>query len=277
MATEYAHMIPMKRAQQAEAQHLPHPTRPLKRPPSRLKRCLHILLFASLALVLLFGGLLAWGWAATPSVSDLAARVHAIDRAYQAPYTPLAGISPLIQRALIVTEDEHFYSHHGIDLLGVLRASWDDLRAGQLLEGGSTLTEQLAKQVYLGGDDHTFGLKLQDMLLALKVEQHYSKAQILEMYLNVVYFGEGAYGIGAATARYFNRTPAQVDLAQATLLVGLVQSPGAYDPVCHPTAAQARQQEVLSRLVVSQDISAAEAARARQEPLTFALRCASLD
>ncbi len=273
MPTESPHMLSMEETQRAEAQHLSRPTRPLKRPRSRLKRFLRILLFASLALALLSGGLFAWGWAATPSVSDLAARVHAIDQAHQAPYTPLADISPLIQRALIVTEDEHFYSHHGIDVLGLLRAGWDDLLAMRLVEGGSTLTEQLAKQVYLGGDDHSLSLKLQDMLLALKVEQHYSKAQILEMYLNVVYFGEGAYGIGAATARYFNRTPSQVDLAQATLLVGLIQSPSAYDPVCHPAAAQARQQEVLNRLVVGQDISAAEATRAHDESLTFALRC----
>jgi membrane peptidoglycan carboxypeptidase len=192
-----------------------------------------------------------------------------MDQAQQAPYTPLGQISPLIQQALIVTEDEHFYSHHGIDLIGALRATWDDLLAGRALEGGSTLTEQLAKQVYLGGDDHTLNRKLEDMVLALKIETHYRKGQILELYLNVVYFGDGAYGIGEAAQHYFQRSPARVDLAQAALLVGLIQAPSAYDPFCHPAAAQMRQQTVLERLRTEGIISPAQATDARAEALPF--------
>jgi penicillin-binding protein 1A len=176
----------------------------------------HLVLVAT-ALMLIGVGLFTWGWIATPSVDDLETRVLEMDRAHQAPYTPLGQISPLIQQALIVTEDEHFYSHHGVDLFGVLRAGWDDLWAGRMVEGGSTLTEQLAKMAYLEGNDHTLDRKLEDMVLALKIEAQYRKGQILEFYLNAGYFGDGIYGIGAATEHYFQRSPAQVNLAQAAL------------------------------------------------------------
>jgi membrane peptidoglycan carboxypeptidase len=246
----------------------PAPIRP-HRGGARWKRVVLRLLPGVLVLVLLGAGLFTWGWLATPGVNDLAARVQAVDHAHQAPSTLLGQISPLIQQALIVTEDEHFYQHHGIDLPGTLRAAWDDLLAGRVIEGGSTLTEQLAKEVYLGGNDHTLDRKLEDMVLALKIEAHYRKGQILEFYLNVVSFGDGAYGIGAATAHYFQRPPAQVDLAQAALLAGLVQAPSAYDPWCHPNAARMRQQTVLDRLRTEGAITAAQATTARAEMLPF--------
>lgn len=233
------------------------------------RRLLQVGLLIVLVVAVLLGGSLAWGWLSTPSVDNLSALVHAQDQAHQAPYTPLARISPLIQKALIVTEDESFYSNFGIDPVGLLRSAWDDLRAGQFVEGGSTITEQLAKVAYLDSNDHSLGLKLQDMALALKIEAHYSKAQILELYLNLIYFGENAYGIGAATARYFGLTPSQVDLAQAALLAGLVQAPSQYDPFCHPAAAHSRQQQVLDRLLVEGDITASQAAAARAEVLPF--------
>lgn len=236
---------------------------------SAWRRLLQAGLLIVLVVAMLLGGSLAWGWLSTPSVDNLPTLVHAQDQAHQAPYTPLARVSPLIQKALIVTEDESFYSNFGIDPVGLLRSAWDDLRAGQLVEGGSTITEQLAKVAYLDSNDHSLGLKLQDMALALKIEAHYSKAQILELYLNLVYFGEYAYGIGAATARYFGLTPSQVDLAQAALLAGLVQAPSQYDPFCHPAAARSRQQQVLDRLLVEGDITASQAAAARAEVLPF--------
>jgi membrane peptidoglycan carboxypeptidase len=223
----------------------------------------------ALLVILLASGGFLWLWVTTPAVTDLSTRVHQVDQQNQASYTPLAQISPLIQQALIVTEDEHFYQHHGIDILGVLRAGWDDLLAWKIKEGGSTLTEQVAKEAYLGGDDHSLGRKLEDMALALKIEQRYSKSQILEFYLNLGYFGHGAYGIGAASERYLGRAPAKVDLAQAALLAGLVQAPSAYDPLCHPTAARTRQQDVLGRLLASGAITATQAAAARAEILPF--------
>lgn len=263
-----AALPPMEHDTQLQTLQAPSAPRQRKRR-SAWRKLLQAGLLIVLVVAVLLGGSLAWGWFSTPSVDNLSALVHAQDQAHQAPYTPLARVSPLIQKALIVTEDESFYSNFGIDPVGLLRSAWDDLRAGQFAEGGSTITEQLAKVAYLDSNDHSLGLKLQDMALALKIEAQYSKAQILEYYLNLVYFGENAYGIGAAAARYFGLTPAQVDLAQAALLAGLVQAPSQYDPFCHPTAARSRQQQVLDRLLVEGDITTSQAAAARAEVLPF--------
>jgi membrane peptidoglycan carboxypeptidase len=150
-----------------------------------------------------------------------------------------------------------------------LRALWDDLRAWRLVEGGSTITEQLAKNAYLHDDDHTPWLKWQDIILALKVEQRYTKQKILELYLNLVYFGDGAVGIGAAAQHYFGIAPARLDLAQASLLVGLVRAPSFYDPFCNPLAALSRQQFVLNQMMADGMISPAQAQAATRESATF--------
>lgn len=222
-----------------------------------------------LALVVLALAAFTWAWQATPSVNDLGSWVRRNDAAMHASYTPIADISPWMPRALVAIEDERFYTHHGIDTIGLMRAAWDDLRAGHIVEGGSTLTAQLAKNAYLQGNDHTFSRKLQDLLLALKIESQYTKSQILEYYLNLVYFGEGSYGIGAATTRYFGVHVSHLDLAQAALLAGLVQAPGYYDPWCHPGAAQARQHDVLDHMVEEGMISPAQAQAAERERFAF--------
>lgn len=210
-----------------------------------------------------------WLWQRTPSTTNLAAWVRAQDAAHHAPYTPLTSVSPYMLHALVAIEDERFYQHHGLDTLALLRAAWDDARAGSLVEGGSTLTAQLAKNAYLGGHDHTVPLKMKDLVLALKVEQRYSKRQILELYLNLVYYGEGAYGIGAASVRYFGITPAHLDVAQAALLAGLVQAPGYYDPWCHPGLARMRQHAVFARMLADGYLTPSQAHAATAETFAF--------
>jgi membrane peptidoglycan carboxypeptidase len=235
----------------------------------RLRRWLIAAALALTALTALLGAVGAWAWRSTPSTADLMGWVQAQVAQRRAPYTPLRAVAPVMVRALIAAEDERFYVHHGIDTLGLLRAAWDDARAGQFTEGGSTLTEQLAKNAYLGGFDHSAPLKLQDMALAVKVERRYSKDQILEMYLNLVYFGEGAYGVGAAAQRYFDVAPARLTLAQAALLAGLVNAPGYYDPWCHPAQARDRQGVVLERMREDGLIDAAQEAAARAKTFGF--------
>ncbi len=220
-----------------------------------------------LAVFLVCVGAFAWSWNTTPAVGSLDDQVQGEVAAHHAPYTAYNDISPLLVEALIAAEDEHFYAHHGIDVMGLTRAAWDDLWAGRIVEGGSTLTEQLAKNAYLHGDDHTLWKKWQDMVLALKIEQHYNKRQILELYLNLVYFGDGAYGIGAASEHYFGVSPARLDLAQAALLAGLVRAPSLYDPLCNPAAARARQDDVLMRMVSDGMITQAQARAAQNEAL----------
>ena len=214
-------------------------------------------------------GALTWAWQATPSVDGLATWVRAQDVAHHTTYTPMAQISPWMGKALVAIEDQRFYQHHGIDTIGLIRAAWDDLRAGQIIEGGSTLTAQLAKNAYLQDYDRTLTRKLEDLLLAVKIEQKYSKRQILELYLNLVYFGEGAYGVGAAAQRYFGVRANQLDLAQSALLAGLAQAPGYFDPWCHPEEAQDRQQVVLDHMVAQGMISPAQAQAAKREQFAF--------
>lgn len=243
---------------------------------ARLSRLLRIsawhplpraLLGCALVLLALAGGTFAWLWRTTPSPATLESWIAAQDAAHHTPYVTLDHISPWMSQALVAIEDERFYQHHGIDTVGLLRAAWDDLRAGRLVEGGSTLTAQLAKNAYLDGNDHTFARKLQDLVLALKVERVYGKDEILEMYLNLVYYGEGAYGIQAAAERYFGVTPAHLDIAESALLAGLVQAPGWFDPWCHPADARARQATVLAHMVAGQYITQTQANAALAEPL----------
>jgi membrane peptidoglycan carboxypeptidase len=179
----------------------------------------------------------------------------------------LAQVSPILRDAVVATEDERFYHHHGIDILGVIRALPYDLTHLSYAQGASTITEQVAKALYLGGNDHSPWRKLEDAALALKLESRYTKSQILAAYLNSAYFGEDAYGIWAASERYFGRPPRSLDAAEASLLAGLVQAPSAYDPVRHPSLARVRQVEVLRSLVRNGFLTEAEAARIVGRPL----------
>jgi membrane peptidoglycan carboxypeptidase len=155
----------------------------------------------------------------------------------------------VLQWAIVATEDERFYRHHGIDLIGLTRAVAYDASHITLSQGGSTLTEQLAKVLYLGGNDSSPWRKLQDAAIAMRLESELSKPQILELYLNSVYFGDGAYGVSAASERYFRVAPAHLNLARASLLAGVIQDPSGYDPLLQPSLARQRQVQVLTSMV----------------------------
>ncbi|MEO9173977.1 MAG: biosynthetic peptidoglycan transglycosylase [Gaiellales bacterium] len=180
---------------------------------------------------------------------------------------PLGSIAPIVGDALIATEDERFRSNSGIDVIGLMRALPYDITHLSLAQGGSTLTEQLAKNLWLGGNDERVGSKLKDMALALKLDRSYSKDEILAAYLNTAYFGQGAYGIAAASRRYFAVAPAALSAVQATVLVGLVQAPTSDDPYTHPAAARQRQISVLRSLVRVGKLRLARAERLLAEPL----------
>ena len=164
-------------------------------------------------------------------------------------FVPLRAISPVLQRAIVATEDERFYRHHGIDVIGLTRAFAYDASHLTLSQGGSTLTEQLAKVLYLRGSDDSPWRKLQDAVVAIRLESNLSKQQILDLYLNSVYFGDGAYGVGAASERYFGIGPSHLDLARASILAGVIQDPSGYDPLVHPSLARQRQVQVLTSMV----------------------------
>lgn len=172
----------------------------------------------------------------------------------------------LLSEAVVAAEDERFYQHDGIDVVGVVRASWFDLTHWCLCQGGSTITEQLLKDVYLGGSDRGV-TKLVDIVTALKVERVLNKQQILADYLSEIPMGPGLYGVTAASETYFHRPLESLDLGQYALLAGLSRAPSLYDPLSHPQAALKRRQEVLTAMVDEGYITREQAATAAQEPL----------
>jgi 1A family penicillin-binding protein len=180
---------------------------------------------------------------------------------------PLQDFSPTLIKAVLSTEDRRFYSHAGIDPVGILRAAHANRVAGQITEGGSTITQQLVKREYLN-DDRSYVRKLREALMAIWLEAHLSKDQILTRYLNHVYLGDGAFGMAAAARLYFDKTPGDLTLPEAAMLAGLIQAPSAFDPLRHLAAAQARAATVLDAMVANHAIDAPAAAAAKADPAT---------
>ncbi len=191
---------------------------------------------------------------------------------------PADRISPLVKTALVDIEDNRFYEHGAVDLKGVLRALDKNASSGTTAQGASTLTQQYVKNVFVdeAGDDpqkvaeaqrQTIGRKVQELKYAIKVEETLSKDQILTNYLNITFFGEKAYGIEAASQRYFGVQAKDLSLPQAAMLAGLVQSPSGYDPVVNPTAAKDRRDTVLRKMAEYGHITKEQAQQAIAAPL----------
>lgn len=182
---------------------------------------------------------------------------------------PLSQVAPVMQHAIVAIEDHSFYTNPGFDLRSIIRAAVVDLIHRRAQQGASTITEQLAKDLYLT-DKKTLTYKVREFIIGIELARLYSKQQILQMYLNEVYFGNGANGIYAAAESYFGIPPARLDLAQASLLAGLPQAPSLYDPLVNLKLAKARQRQVLDAMVKYGYISQAQANAAYAEPLHFA-------
>ena len=180
----------------------------------------------------------------------------------------LKDVSPVAIQATVAIEDKGFYSNPGFDLAGIVRAAFDNIRAGHVVGGGSTITQQLAKQQFLT-PDQTASRKIKEVALAFELSQTYSKDQIMELYLNKSFYGSQSYGIEAASLSYFQIPASKLDLAQAAMLAGLPQAPTEWNPVLHPDAAKLRQTEVLRAMVRSNFISQEDMDKAVAEKLTY--------
>jgi len=178
----------------------------------------------------------------------------------------LSDVPDVLIKALIATEDTRFYAHSGLDYRGIARAFVRNIRAGKVLEGGSTLTQQLAKVLFLT-PERSYLRKLKEMALALKIEQRYTKQEILSLYLNQIYFGSGAYGIEAAAQAYFGKQAKDLNIAECALLAGIPRSPKYYSPFKSRESALARRGHVLNRLVITGAVSLAQAEAAKLAPL----------
>ena len=201
-----------------------------------------------------------------PSMSvTLVTKVQQISASHGG-YVPLTKIPIFLQKAVIATEDQSFYHNMGFDVEGIARALIADIEAGKLVQGASTITEQLVKDIFLT-DQKTISRKLKQIAIAVMVTRSLSKNEILALYLNEVYLGHGAYGVGNAAQVYFHRQVWRLSPAQCALLAGLPQAPSVYDPLLHPLLAKQRQEEVLQRMLSVGDITGARAKAIAAAPL----------
>ena len=223
-------------------------------------------LVAVLAVVALTGPSAATLWITTPSADDIQSRVEAITKSYGVPLLGENEVPQTLSEAVIATEDERFYQHHGIDSLGLARALLYDIVNVCLCQGGSTVTEQLVKDVYLGGSDRGRN-KLVDMMLALKAERVIGKRRIMADYLSEIPSGYGRHGVVAAACAYFRAPLSGLTLGQYALLAGVTQAPSIYDPTVNPEAAYGRRSHVLAAMQADHYITAAQAAAANAEPV----------
>ncbi len=176
------------------------------------------------------------------------------------------AMPPTVAEAFIAAEDRRFYQHDGVDGWGIARAIVTNVRQGAVREGASTITQQLARTVFLS-QDRTITRKLKEAALAMKLERQLSKQQILEQYLNYVYLGSGAYGVADAAWIYFSKTPEQLTVPEAAMIAGLPPAPSIYSPLVNPDLAKERRSIVLDRMAQAGFISASEAERGRNSPL----------
>jgi penicillin-binding protein 1A len=197
------------------------------------------------------------------SDGTLLTRVHGIED--RDPVT-LEAMAKVLPRAVIAIEDERYYEHGGFDVRGILRALTHNIEKGRLAEGGSTITQQYVRAVMLG-NQKSLKRKLREAVMAMQLEERYSKKTILERYLNTVYFGNGAYGVQAAARTYFGKDAKDVDLPQAALLAGVIRAPNDFDPYTHPDAAVARRNEVIDKMHQLGQVGEAEATFVRALPV----------
>ncbi len=185
---------------------------------------------------------------------------------------PLNQISTQMQQAMLAAEDHHFYEHHGVNFPSIFRAMLANFQAHKVVEGGSTITQQLVKNLFFtdgGNAARTYDRKVKEAYLAYQVETRYPKERILQMYLNQVYFGNNAYGIERAASRYFDKSAATLDLAQAAFLAGVVKAPSELGNPTNRAAAITRQHEIIDKMYEYGYITAQQAAKASKEKLVF--------
>jgi 1A family penicillin-binding protein len=178
----------------------------------------------------------------------------------------ISDISPWLVKATLAVEDRRFYEHAGVDLRGLARAAWVDMRHMSKQQGASTLTQQLARNLYLS-HERTWTRKLKEAWYAARLEQTYSKEEILELYLNQIYYGHGAYGAEAASRLYYGKPAKDLSISESALLAGIPKGPRYYSPHLHPTEARARQRKVLQSMLETGEITELQAKIAARKPL----------
>lgn len=173
-------------------------------------------------------------------------------------------IPDMMKKAIVATEDRRFYDHGALDLVSVTRALVTNYMAGKTLEGGSTIAQQTVKNIFLS-HDRTLSRKIEELALAVRLEKNYTKDEILELYLNTIYFGHGAYGIKDAARIYFGKDVKDLNVSQCAMLAGLPQAPSVYDPITHPEEGIRRMAVVLTLMAQQEYISSEDAVKAAED------------
>lgn len=179
---------------------------------------------------------------------------------------PLDDISPSLQQAIITMEDRKFYTHSGFDWEGILRASLINLQKGEIEEGASTITQQLAKNLFLS-QEQNWSRKAEELAFAIQLENNFTKEEIFSLYLNTIYFGSNAYGIDEASHIYFDKTPMTLTLAEAAMLAGVIPAPSLYSPYENFELAKERQKIVLDTMQKNGIITPKQASDAKESPI----------
>ena len=244
---------------------------------------LYLFLVFAVAAGVLLSGLITYRYFATttppaPDLSSYAKIAPAVTRVYAADgtklgefakewreLTPYEQIPPRLIDAVVAVEDHQFFTHQGIYFKGIARAAWTNLTAGDFAQGGSTITQQVAKQFL--GTDKSIARKAREAIMARRLEARYSKKAILSLYLNHIYLGAGAYGVAAAAHRYFQKDLDELTLAETAMIAGLPKAPSSFSPISNPARAIERRNVVLDQMVRWGKLDAAEAATAKAEPL----------
>lgn len=166
----------------------------------------------------------------------------------QKSYTKISNIPDIYKDAVIAVEDHRFYDHKGIDIIAIGRALLNDIRARELIEGGSTITQQLAKNMYFT-QDKTLTRKIAEVFMAKKIESNYNKEEILELYVNYIYYGSGYYDIKSASLGYFDKEPQDLTEGESIMLAGIPNAPSVYNPKVSPKLARERQKQVIDKMI----------------------------
>ncbi len=237
---------------------------------------------AALAGVLIFAVYVTWGmptpsdvWSAAQSPSytfvDRSGRVILREGARNAPPVDLSSLPPYVAQAVVAIEDRRYYEHLGVDFGGLARAVGANVKAGRVVQGGSTLTQQLAKNLFLN-NERSFRRKAQEVVLALWLEQSFNKRELLALYLSRVYFGAGAFGVEAASERYFDKPARLLSLGEAALLAGLLKAPSRLNPIHQPGPSQERARLVLNEMAALDYITEDQRAAAVAAPIVISAK-----
>jgi len=253
-----------------------------------LKRVLFsrkLIISVALGCMLMLGGLIGILWIGTQGLPSLESlqdyQPSLITRVYSDEgdvigqffverriYIPFEDIPQSLINAIIAVEDSRFFEHPGLDVVGIFRAAWTNLKSGGKVQGASTITQQLARTLFLSREP-TYKRKIRELILAFKMELVLSKEKILEMYFNLIYFGHCDYVVGSASQTYFSKYLSEITLSESAILAGLPKAPNTYSPYRNPELAKNRQEHVLNRMVQTNFISKAEAEEAISAELTF--------